>query len=85
MDHEEKMIRPNNSSHFLLLLRREMREYPVAKIEPEADPNLETMSDAELYRMLALLDMLEEKQTEKVPQRELETLKFLMDSYHQRR
>ena len=62
-----------------------MREYvaPPPKAPEPADPNLEGLSTAELYRMLEILDMMEGNKMDKVSQRELDTLKFLMDAYQQ--
>lgn len=48
----------------------------------EYDPNLQRFSTAELYRMLALLDMAEGKGTGKISPQDLKTLELLMDAYN---
>jgi hypothetical protein len=45
------------------------------------DSALENLSTRDLYRMLELLDMVEEKsRMEKVSEREMDTLKYLMEN-----
>ncbi len=51
----------------------------------ELDPALSNLSTEELYRMLAIIDMIESKKmgAEKISQKDLETLSYLLGNYEE--
>ena len=52
-------------------------------IDDSFDPALKGLSLPELYRMLEVIDMVESKKTNRVSNKDIETLNYLLNAYDQ--